>query len=68
MPKTSFELRVAARKVAETVLNELVGIVTSQKTPANSRIAAARLIFERGYGQPTVHYDFAADDGTDPAP
>src|SRR5437763_12541421 len=39
MPNTSSELRVAARKHADTALRTLVGIMTSTKASPHARIA-----------------------------
>lgn len=51
MPNTPSELRIAARKHAETALKTLVGIMTSTKAPPHARIAAAKVLFDRGFGR-----------------
>jgi hypothetical protein len=52
MPATSpAELRIAARKHAETAIRTLVGIMTSSRASETARIAAVKVLFDRGFGR-----------------
>ncbi len=49
------DIRSLARSHAPNALNVLQGLMNEPTTPAASRIAAAEILLNRGYGKPTTH-------------
>jgi len=50
-PKTRLEIASLARSHAPTLISVLMGIATQEKSPPMARIAASRVLLDRGFGK-----------------
>src|SRR6516165_11536432 len=52
MPKTLGHIQSLARSHTDTAIRVLVGIMNTKTYPAMSRVAAAKVLLDRGWGKP----------------
>lgn len=64
-PRVVAELRDLARERTEDAIGVLASIMNDPRQPPGARVAAARLILERGWGRPPQAEDFVHDPHED---
>ena len=52
MPKNLGHIQSLARSHTDTAIRVLVGIMNTETYPAMSRVAAAKVLLDRGWGKP----------------
>ena len=64
MPKNLGHIASLARSYSDTAIKTLVGIMTEPNCPPMARVAAAKVLLDRGWGKPKMHHSEIDDDKT----
>ena len=62
MPKNLGHIQSLARSHTDTAIRVLVGIMNTETYPAMSRVAAAKVLLDRGWGKPKEMHHSEVDD------
>ena len=62
MPKNLGHIQSLARSHTDTAIRVLVGIMNTEAYPAMSRVAAAKVLLDRGWGKPKEMPHSEVDD------
>ena len=65
MPKNRGHIESLARSYTDTAIKTLAGIIRSETAPPMARVAACKVMLDRGWGKPKeMHHSEVADNKT----